>query len=126
MRPSLLTVRSRDLIRAEQFYGRLGVAFVRHSHGGPEHLSSESDGMVFEIYPLTKDHLPTSSTRLGFEVNDLPSLLRELEAAGEQVVQEPRSSSWGLRAVVRDGDGHCVELIQAERHEVQAPSLRQA
>lgn len=124
MRPSLLTVRSRDLASAERFYSRLGVTFARHSHGGPEHLCSESEGMVFEIYPLTNDQLPTSSTRLGFHVDDLANLLQDLEAAGVEVVVPPRSSAWGLRAVVRDGDGHCVELIQGNGSSQRGPVAR--
>lgn len=113
MRPSLLTVRSKDLERAEQFYGALGVVFSRHAHGGPEHLCAESDGMVFEVYPLADGQVPTSSTRLGFHVEDVPRVLRDLEAMGVEVVHGPRVSAFGLRAVVRDGDGHCVEIVQA-------------
>mgnify|MGYP001613804713 FL=1 len=112
MRLNLLTVRSRDLVGAERFYRQLGMVFSRHGHGGPEHLCAESDGMVFEIYPLGADQMPTSSTRLGFRVADVPGALRDLQAVGGEVVQEPRASAWGLRAVVRDGDGHCVELMQ--------------
>lgn len=113
MRPTLLTVRSKDLRRAEQFYGVLGVVFARHAHGGPEHLCSESGGMVFEVYPLAEGQLPTSSTRLGFRVDDVSRALRELESIGAEVVQRLRVSAFGLRAVVRDGDGHCVEIVQA-------------
>lgn len=124
MRPTLLTVRSRDLVRAEQFYGLLGIVFARHTHGGPEHLCAESDGMVFEIYPLTNGRLPTSSTRLGFRVDDVPLVLRELEAMGVDVVQRPRASSWGLRAIVRDDDGHDVELVQPASAEPDAHAAR--
>jgi predicted enzyme related to lactoylglutathione lyase len=112
MSPCLLVVRSRDLGRAEQFYGRLGIAFVRHAHGGAEHLCADSDGVVFEIYPLGHEQVPTSSTRLGFRVADVVSAVRDLEAIGGQVLQAPRPSAWGLRAVVRDSDGHSVELLQ--------------
>jgi hypothetical protein len=119
MRPTLLTVRSKDLVRAEQFYGLLGVVFARHTHGGPEHLCAESDGMVFEIYPL-----PTSPTRLGFHVDDVPHVLRELEAMGVEVVQRPRASAWGLRAIVRDDDGHDVELVQSASAEPDASMSR--
>lgn len=114
MSPCLLVVRSRDLSRAEQFYGRLGIAFVRHAHGGAEHLCADSGGVVFEIYPLGHDQVPTSSTRLGFRVANVAGAVRDLEAIGGQVLQAPRPSAWGLRAVVRDSDGHCVELLQEQ------------
>jgi len=111
MRPSLLVVRSRDLVAAERFYGRFGFVFARHAHGGQDHLCAESEGMVFEIYPLGVDQVPTSSTRFGFQVDDVSRVVRELQAVGGEVVQEPRQGPWGLRAVVRDGDGHCVEVV---------------
>lgn len=124
MNPTLLVVRSRDLVRAEQFYRRLGVVFARHAHGGAEHLCAESNGLVFEIYPLGNDQLPTSSTRLGFRVADVAAVVRDLATIGGDVVQEPRASVWGLRAVVRDGDGHCVELVQRDGTDGLAPPAR--
>jgi lactoylglutathione lyase len=122
MRPTLLTVRSKDLVQAERFYCQLGITFTRHAHGGPEHLSAESGGMVFEIYPLASNQLPTSSTRLGFAVENVSTTLQDLVKIGAEVIQTPRVSAWGLRAVVRDGDGHCVELVQREDSVDRAPS----
>jgi|JRYL01.1.fsa_nt_gb predicted enzyme related to lactoylglutathione lyase len=114
MRPNLLVVRSSDLERAERFYRELGVAFVRHAHGGPEHLCAESDGMVFEIHPVRSGQQSTASTRLGFAVADVGAVLARLQAVDAVVVQAPREGPWGLRAVVRDPDGHCVELLQIQ------------
>lgn len=115
-RLALLTLRCRDLAAAERFYSTLGLDFVRHRHGsGPEHLSSESRGFVFELYPLGEQPHSSLGTRVGFAVDDLRETFEQLVAEGAEVVRKPRSSEWGLRAVVKDLDGHAVELLERER-----------
>lgn len=108
---NLIVLRSRDLDRAHSFYRALGLNFVRHSHGsGPIHLASESAGQVFEIYPLTDEAAPTSSTRVGFSVPAVDATYASLLTAGGTSVAPPKDSPWGRRAVVADPDGHRVEL----------------
>jgi lactoylglutathione lyase len=108
---NLIVLRSRDLDRAHSFYRALGLSFVRHSHGsGPIHLASESAGQVFEIYPLTDDVAPTSSTRVGFAVPSVDAAYASLLTAGGISVTPPKNSQWGRRAVVADPDGHRIEL----------------
>lgn len=53
----------------------------------------------------------TTSVRLGFNVDDVDrviGLLREIDAT---IVKEPTATEWGRRALVRDFDGHTVELV---------------
>ncbi len=108
---NLIVLRSRDLDRAHSFYRALGLSFVRHSHGsGPVHLASESEGQVFEIYPLAENAAPTSSTRVGFSVPSVDATYASLLTAGGTSVTPPRDSRWGRRAVVVDPDGHRIEL----------------
>jgi catechol 2,3-dioxygenase-like lactoylglutathione lyase family enzyme len=111
-RLNLVVIRSPDIDRAVDFYRALGLLFTKHSHGtGPGHYSSEGGGLVFEIYPLADGQPPTTATRVGFIVNDLDVLVRMVIEAGATVVSAPRDSPWGRRAVVRDLDGHSVELV---------------
>ena len=64
---NLVVLRSRDVNRARTFYRALSVEFAQHSHGrGPVHLANDTDGQVFEIYPLTEKDVATSSARIGF------------------------------------------------------------
>ena len=108
---NLIVLRSRDLDRADSFYRALGLSFVRHSHGsGPVHLASESGGQVFEIYPLSEDAVPTSSTRVGFSVPCVDATYVSLLTAGGTSMTPPKDSPWGRRAVVVDPDGHRIEL----------------
>ena len=98
--------------RLAGFYGALGVHFTRHRHGtGPEHLSSTIGGTVFEIYPA-KENESTASTRLGFSVPSLTSAIDHLRALEATVLTEPSDTPYGRRAVVRDFEGHKVELYE--------------
>lgn len=111
-RLNLLVLRSPDIHRAVEFYRQLGLSFTLHKHGsGPEHYASEVNGMVFEIYPLGAKPAPTTGTRIGFRVDDVDRVLARLTEAGAEIITPTTDSEWGRRAVVRDGDGHVVELL---------------
>lgn len=111
---NLVVLRSADLERAAAFYREIGLIFTRHSHGsGPEHLSATTDGLVFELYPATPKFPPTIGTRVGFRVDDVDRIVNALAQLGAAIVSEPKASEWGRRAVLKDFDGHPVELITA-------------
>ncbi|MCB1232563.1 MAG: VOC family protein [Verrucomicrobiae bacterium] len=113
---NLVVLRSPDIDRAVAFYRALGLSLVKHSHGkGPEHYSAESEGGVFELYPLSPSQVATTSVRVGFHVADLDAVFSAVVALGVKVVAPPADSSWGRRAVVEDLDGHPVELVEVSR-----------
>lgn len=110
---NLIVIRSKEIDRAAEFYQQLGLALTKHRHGnGPLHYSACVNGIVFELYPLGV-HPPTVGTRVGFCVDDLSSTLHRLTAIGAEVVSGPAESEWGFRAVLKDPDGHVVELVDA-------------
>ena len=109
---NLVVLRSSDIDRAIVFYREIGLLFTRHAHGsGPEHYSSEVSGLVFELYPLTPKSSPTIGTRIGFRVNSVDDVVTTLSKLGAEIVTHPTDSQWGRRAVVKDLDGHLVELV---------------
>lgn len=111
---SLVVIRSQDIEKLAEFYSALGLSFVRHRHGrGPEHFSSSHGGAVFEIYPTTKPGECTASTRLGFSVSSLATTLGRLRELNAIVITEPSDSPYGRRAVVKDFEGHKVELYES-------------
>jgi len=111
VRCNLIVIRSHDLENAAAFYSALGLWLNKYRHGdGPEHYASESDGQVFEIYPLSLDAQPTTTTRLGFAVQDVDQVYERLMAIGAQHVSAPKQSPWGRRAVLSDFDVHRIEL----------------
>lgn len=122
-RLNLVVLRARDAQRLAAFYSNLGLNFVRHRHGaGPEHFASEDGGGVFEIYPARADAEPTRELRLGFEVADVQLAVARLAGTGAEIISAPAASPWGLRAVIKDIEGHKVELTEA--HPVSLPEHR--
>lgn len=108
---NLIVLRSSDIDRAAEFYSQMGMLFTKHRHGrGPEHYTSSINGFVFELYPLG-DHPPTIGTRIGFSVDDVDSIVPLLVEIGAELVSPVSDSQWGRRAVMKDFDGHVVELL---------------
>ena len=119
---NLTVLRSPDIDRASEFYSEMGLLFTKHCHGsGPEHYTSCVDGFVFEIYPLGK-HPATVGTRIGFSVDDVDSIVTMLLAIGAELVSPAADSEWGRRAVVKDLDGHVVELLTPPNRDRLVPS----
>lgn len=114
-RCNLLVIRSPDIEATATFYGAMGLKMHRHAHGtGPDHYCWETDGFVFEIYPLSKRAASTAGLRLGFVVDDVEQTVTDLAAIGAIVLTDPSDSEWGRRAVVKDLDGHTLELLERE------------
>ena len=104
---------AQDIDRLAHFYAILGIHFNKHQHGkGPEHLSSTIGETVFEIYPAKNSDESTVSTRLGFSVPSLANVLEQLRNIHATVVAEPSETPFGRRAVVKDFEGHKVELYE--------------
>lgn len=92
------------------FYAQLNFEFSMHQHGkGPEHLASESDSFVLELYPSTDDK--TDTLGLGFAVDELDNVRQRLANEGRNP-GDIRDEPWGRTFVVRDPDGRRVELKQ--------------
>jgi len=109
---NLLVIKTRQLEATQQFYSKLGINFEKHQHGkGPIHYAAELGQLVFEVYPLPNDQKITdTSTRLGFQVEQLDDLLTQLTL--HQILKEAHESEWGYQALVCDPDGRKVELTQ--------------
>ena len=110
---SLVVIRAHDIEKLAGFYTALGFSFVRHSHGkGPVHFSSKIGEIVFEIYPAGGPNESTAATRLGFSVPSLTKALESLRELKATILTEPAETPFGRRAVVKDFEGHKVELYE--------------
>lgn len=111
---NLIVIKSNNLLKAVQFYELLGISFAEEQHGkGPLHYAGIlHNDIVFEIYPTTKKDSTGTDVRLGFNVDDLNSLIETLIQKGYEIAQPPKSSPWGYRAVVIDPDQRKVELLE--------------
>ena len=120
---SLVVIRAQDIDRLASFYAALGFLFTKHRHGkGPEHLSATIGETVFEIYPSNGANESTVSTRLGFSVPSLTNALSHLRRLDATVLTEPSESEFGRRAVVKDFEGHKVELYEKAEREIPSSS----
>lgn len=110
---NLLVLRSKNPDCLIDFYQSLGLNFAVEKHGnGPEHHSCKVGGTVLEIYPCSNDGISTSGARLGFSVTSMTETLKNLPIDHE-VITPPKQSPWGLRCVLKDPEGHKVELLES-------------
>jgi len=112
MQINLLVIRTSNPKELSSFYEQLGMVFQHHRHGsGPMHYSAEFGGLVFEIYPLLKNQKAAdSSLRLGFDVDNLDELIKKLQEAQIEILQNPIQTDWGYIAIIKDPDGRKIEL----------------
>jgi len=110
----LIVLKTNKLQEQLTFYSSIGLDFSHHRHGsGPYHYATNGHPVI-ELYPLPKDvSVPDTTTRLGFTVDALDSLIQRLRETGAKVVSEPTHTQWGYNAVVQDFDGRKIELVQA-------------
>ena len=109
---NLVVLRSSDIERAVSFYHQIGLLFMRHAHGaGPEHYTSEISGLIFELYPATSKYPSTAGTRIGFRVASVDDITGSFFWIGVEITTPPEDSEWGCRVVVKDFDGHVVEIL---------------
>ena len=88
-----------------EFYNQLGLSFQKEKHGsGPEHDSSEYENFILELYPSLNS--VTDNTRLGFEVENLSSIIESMDVIQEYEFNNRKT--W----VVKDPDGRKVELYE--------------
>jgi len=70
---------------------------------------------AIEIYPLPKGiSQPDSTTRLGFSIDNLDLLIKDLRSRGIIIISEPTQSEWGYRAIIQDWDGRKIELTETK------------
>jgi lactoylglutathione lyase len=108
---TLLVLRCSDIERSRLFYESLGLHFVAEKHGsGLTHYSTRIGSLVLELYPETDAE--TRGLRIGFSVVDLPTIMQVIERNGGSSVRVALDAS-PPHAVIRDPDGHWIELTQA-------------
>ncbi len=107
----LVVLRCADLARAASFYRALGFDLVEEQHGaGPRHFSCTLGDVILELYPQGEG-AASAGLRLGLRVSDVAAVVASIRAAGVGAVLRAVDDPPG--ALVRDPDGHRLELEQA-------------
>ena len=112
MKLNLLVIRSAIPKQLAEFYEQLGMVFEYHRHGnGPFHYSAHIGPTLLEIYPLAKGQEQVDKNlRLGFEIDLLEAQIGKLQQQGVTFHQLPKSTEWGVLAVIEDPEGRKLEL----------------
>lgn len=75
----LVVLKTNQLQPVRDFYARLGLQFVEEQHGrGPRHYSAPLGDGTLEIYPLSDGTEADTTTRLGFSVSCMESMIESL------------------------------------------------
>lgn len=116
MKINLVVIKTHKIHELHAFYTLLGCQFDYHKHGkGVFHYSTNCDGIVFEIYPLPKTIVETdTTTRLGFEVENLNNLIENLKEKDITILTNPIQTEYGYVAIIEDLDGRKIELLEKQ------------
>ncbi|RFS14449.1 VOC family protein [Emticicia sp. C21] len=114
MRIKLIVVRTQYPEKLADFYSLLGLTFDYHKYGNsPYHYSAVIDGLIFEIYPFTKNQTEADKNlRLGFELDSFEESLAALSNQGF-LISEPKQTDFGIIAIITDPDGRKIELYKS-------------
>lgn len=95
------------------FYKAIGLALEEEQHGrGPRHFSFSAP-VCMEVYPPREPAQASFVLRVETEdVQGALSRLKNLSGAWGRVVQGPKVSASGIKAILEDPDGRIVELFQ--------------
>ena len=99
-----------DMKRAQRFYrDLLGLKPQIETDGWSQYEMGAGPGLA--LHPGVKESASKSPV-LGFEVDDLKTARKRLEAAGASGITEPHAIPGGLTLDFQDPDGHVLELVQ--------------
>ncbi|MDX1957176.1 MAG: hypothetical protein SFU98_01315 [Leptospiraceae bacterium] len=108
MKVKFLTIKCKDIERSRSFYELLGINFVKEKHeDGPEHYSSNINGMVLELYP-TKDNIKNSLI-IGLELDLLvEEIIEKIQLRfGNQNITKNKNGN----LVIKDPDENTIHLF---------------
>ena len=114
---NLIVLKVQNIERSKNFYSQFGLIFQSEQHGnGPRHYSCNLNEIIFEIYPASTDlRNLTQNIRLGFHVENLSQLFTDIKDI-EKIISPPQNTPFGFRAVVKNHDGHVIELTEKPNH----------
>ncbi|RFU84052.1 VOC family protein [Streptomyces triticagri] len=103
-----------DPERSRAFYGEaLGLAVYREFGTGPERGTVYFLGGGFLEVSGRSETPPTPGLQLWLQVADAAAAHRELQAAGVEILREPRQEPWGLIEMwISDPDGVRIAIVE--------------
>jgi lactoylglutathione lyase len=73
-----------------------------------------SDGTVLALHPAKKKYKLRAGPNMliGFMVNDLDDLIKQLKRKKVKFFKKPKEESFGKHAIIVDPDGHLISIVQ--------------
>ncbi len=108
-----ITIPSLDVVRAMNFYKKLGLKLIVHTHDAYVRFECPDGNSTFSIHQVSE--LPTGSGALiYFEVDDVLETINDLIAKGIQIDELPKEQSWlWTEARLKDLDGNKIIIYHA-------------
>lgn len=123
MRLNHVTVAVTDMDRSVAFYKRLGLRQIVASPPHYARFACPEGGSTFSLAAIPPgEAVPSQTTSVHFECDDLDARVAGLEAAGVAFDQGPRDQPYLWReAVLRDPDGNVIFLFHAGENRLNPP-----
>ncbi len=119
---SRITLFSSKMDKTAEFYNAIGLSLQRSGSWSGYYnyldiIKNNGQDIIFEIYPLEFGSPVISPQGLGFDVDNVPIVLKNLMEMETPVLrpENPRMYSCCTLAIVRDPDGRTVTITQHER-----------
>jgi len=116
-----ITIPSRDVVRAIDFYKKLGLKLIVHTHDAYARFECPDGDSTFSIHQT--DKLPTAAgIVIYFEVADVSKTVVELIEKEIQIDEMPKERVWlWTEATLKDLDGNRIIIYQAGENRKNPP-----
>jgi len=116
-----ITVPSKDVPTSIEFYKKLGLQLIVHTHDQYARFECPEGEATFSIHQVTE--LPSGDgVYVYFEVEDVDERVSELKLAGIQFETPVKNQSWlWTEARLHDPDGNTIIIYKAGEHRKNPP-----
>ena len=116
-----VTIPSRDVVQAIDFYKKLGLKLIVHTHDAYARFECPEGDSTFSIHQVVD--LPTGSgVIVYFEVLDVPKTIKRLVEQGIAIDELPKNKPWlWTEASLKDPDGNTIIIYHAGENRKNPP-----
>lgn len=116
-----ITIPSLDVLRAIEFYKKLGLKLIVHTHDAYARFECPDGDSTFSIHQTTA--LPTGlGVIVYFEVVDVSKTVGELIEKGIEIDELPKEQAWlWTEAHLKDLDGNQIIIYKADENRKNPP-----
>ena len=116
-----ITIPSRDVVRAIDFYKRLGLKLIVHTHDAYARFECPDGDSTFSIHQVS-DLPKGAGVIVYFEVSDVSEKITELIKQGIAIDELPKNQSWlWTEARLTDLDGNRIIIYHAGENRKNPP-----